>query len=158
MRAEDELQFMMDFYPDLFPTRKHCLDHLFCVIGNGYQWIDGELVDNDDEYHKRYQIVEHIKRAKGKNEEYFYKCMDEEKKKNEECFYKRMDEEIRLKSILKENYKQRFGDMKYNFSWYPLSKKYSYLYNYPENIKPDWLSILNECKQLLEADGIKIED
>lgn len=143
MRAEDELQFMMDFYPDLFPTRKHCLDHLFCVIGNGYQWIDGELVDNDDEYHKRYQIVEHIKRAKGKNEE---------------CFYKRMDEEIRLKSILKENYKQRFGDMKYNFSWYPLSKKYSYLYDYLEDIKPDWLAILNECKQLLEADGIKIED
>lgn len=143
MRAEDELQFMMDFYPDLFPTRKHCLDHLFCVIGNGYQWTDGELVDNDDEYHKRYQIIEHIKRAKGKNEE---------------CFYKRMDEEIRLKSILKENYKQLFGNMKYNFSWYPLSKKYSYLYNYPENIKPDWLSILNECKQLLEADGIKTED
>lgn len=143
MRAEDELQFMMDFYPDLFPTRKHCLDHLFCVIGNGYQWIDGELVDNDDEYHKRYQIVEHIKRAKGKNEDFFYKCMDKE---------------LKLKSILKENYKEYFGDTKYNFSWYPLSKKYSYLYNYPEDIKPDWLAVLNECKQLLETDGIVAED
>lgn len=141
MRAEDELQFMMDFYPDLFPTRKHCLDHLFCVIGNGYQWIDGELVDNDDEYHKRYKIEEHVKRAKGKNEDYFYKCMDEE---------------LKLKSILKENYKKYFGDTKYNFSWYLLSKKYSYLYDYPEDIKPDWLAILNECKQLLEADGIEI--
>ena len=35
MTAENTLQWMMDFYPDLFPTRKHCLDHLFCVIGNG---------------------------------------------------------------------------------------------------------------------------
>ena len=45
MRAEDTLQYMADFYSELFPTRKHALNHLFCVIGNGYKWIDGELVD-----------------------------------------------------------------------------------------------------------------
>lgn len=103
------------------------------------KWIDGELVDNDDEYHKRYQIVEHIKRAKEKNEDYFYKCMDEE---------------LKSKSILKENYKKYFGDTKYNFSWYPLSKEYSYLFNYPDDIKPDWLELLTECWHLLKDDGI----
>lgn len=47
MRAEDQLQYMADFYPELFPTRKHALNHLFCVLGNGYDWINGELIDDD---------------------------------------------------------------------------------------------------------------
>ena len=29
MRAEDTLQYMADFYPELFPTRKHALNQLF---------------------------------------------------------------------------------------------------------------------------------
>ncbi len=63
MRAEDTLQYMADFYPELFPTRKHALNHLFCVLGNGYEWINGELVDDDNEYEKRYKLRNHIKRA-----------------------------------------------------------------------------------------------
>ena len=47
MRAEDQLQYMADFYPELFPTRKHALNHLFCVLVNGYDWINGELIDDD---------------------------------------------------------------------------------------------------------------
>lgn len=49
MRAEETLQFMMDFYPELFPSRKHYLNHLFCTIGNGYDWRKGELVDSQKE-------------------------------------------------------------------------------------------------------------
>lgn len=44
MKAEETLQYMADFCSDIFPTRKHALDHLFCVIGNGYDWVNGELV------------------------------------------------------------------------------------------------------------------
>lgn len=42
------------------------------------------------------------------------------------------------------------------FKWYPPNKMYSFLYDYPSDIKPDWLKILNECKELLVADGIEI--
>ena len=55
MRAEDTLQYMADFYSDIFPTRKHCLDFLFCVVGNGYEWVNGELISEDDKYEKRYK-------------------------------------------------------------------------------------------------------
>ena len=72
MRAEDTLQFMFDFYPNLFPTRKHCLDHLFCTVGNGYKWKNGELVE-DDEYTKRYKLKKPMKKAISKNEE-MWKC------------------------------------------------------------------------------------
>ena len=57
MRAEDTLQFMADFYPSIFPTRKHCLNHLFCTIGNGYRWVKGELVEDDDKKYNRYRLL-----------------------------------------------------------------------------------------------------
>ena len=139
MRAEDTLQYMADFYPEIFPTRKHCLDHLFCVIGNGYEWINGELVDDDNKYEKRYKLRKPIKKAEFKREENWYQMYD---------FYHKLHS-------LDENQKI---PMQYDFEWYPLSKKYSALFTYPENIKDDWKALLEECKQMLIAGGIDIEN
>lgn len=138
MQAEDTLQMMLDFYPQIFPTRKHCLDHLFCVIGNGYCWKNGELVDeNTDENSimNRYVLKRHIQHAKGENEDFFLKTKKEFEKNHE----------------LDSNFKIPFD---YQFDWYPLSKEYSYLYNYPKDIKDDWRKILEETKELLKKDGI----
>lgn len=141
MRAEDELQFMMDFDPDIFPTRKHCLNHLFCVIGNGYEWINGELVEDDNPLKKRYKLRKHINKAIPRDKEYYLRMAQLENS---------------LKDLLKENYKITDENIQYNFTWYPLSKDYSYIYHYPDDIKPDWLTLLNECKELLKQDGIII--
>lgn len=116
MRAEETLQMMADFYGDLFPTRKSALDHLFCVIGNGYKWIDGELIDTDNETTSRYRLVKPIKDAK----------------------FRRLDDPDEI------------------YKWYPIVPKYSYICNYPANIKADWFELLNECRSLLEADGISV--
>lgn len=35
-------------YPTLFPNPVNVCEHLFCTVGTGYDWIDGELVDNFD--------------------------------------------------------------------------------------------------------------
>lgn len=32
-------------YPTIFPNPVNVCEHLFCIIGNGYEWDDGELVD-----------------------------------------------------------------------------------------------------------------
>ena len=136
MRAEDTLQYMADFYPDIFPTRKHALNHLFCVIGNGFKWINGELVDFDDKYTKRYTLATSIVKAEFKNEDNWY-----EQHEFWKSFYKETD---------------RMIPIQYDFSWYPLSKKFSYLFNYPDDIAPDWLVLLEECKQMLIEDGIDI--
>lgn len=132
------MQFMMDFYPELFPTRKHCLDHLFCVIGNGYEWINGELVDKDGTFERRYKIVEPIIRATPRNEDLYNNILRAEKN---------------FKEIMGEDYKP---NRKYSFEWYPLCKEYSRLYTYPENITDDWLKLLNECKEMLIEDGIEV--
>lgn len=139
MRAEDTLQYMADFYPEIFPTRKHCLDHLFCVIGNGFKWVNGELVDNDDKYQKRYKLRKPIKKAEFLREENWYQMNE---------FYNglhNLDEKQKIQ-------------MQYNFEWYPLSKRYSALYTYPENIKDDWKELLEECRVALLADGIDLSN
>lgn len=136
MTAENTLQWMMDFYSDLFPTRQSCLDHLFCVIGNGYEWVNGELVC-EDHLSRRYEMKEEIIHAEAWHED-LYKT------------HEKMELELAKKI---PNYKP---NLKYSHHWYPLHKEYSFLYNYPPDIKPDWLKLLNECKAMLIADGIEI--
>lgn len=132
MRAEDTLQFMMDFQGDEFYNRQKCLDHLFCTVGNGYDWVNGELVENTrdtDELLSRWKLVKPIEYAEP------------------------TENVIEVGRIREDMYNRRNLEVS---KWYPLSKEYSYLYNYPENIKPDWKALLEECKQMLIADGIDI--
>ena len=132
MRAEDTLQFMMDFQGSLFHSRQKCLDQLFCTIGNGYSWVDGELVEDSLDTKtllSRWKLVTPIERAEPTKSV------------------------IEVGGIRESMFKRRNLD---NPKWYPLSKKYSYLYNYPDNIKPDWKALIEECKQMLIDDGIDI--
>lgn len=130
---------MMDFYPELYPTRKHCLNHLFCSIGNGYDWRKGDLVDRDCEFSKRYRLVETIEKARPRNEEYYQARLEMEKE---------------IKKQKGDSYQITSLNVKYNFEWNTPSKDYSYLYHYPQNIKEDWLALLKECEQMLIEDGI----
>ena len=132
MRAEDTLQFMMDFQGDIFYSRQRCLDHLFCTVGNGYDWVNGELVEDSYDTKmllSRWKLAKPIKHA-------------EPTKNVAECG--RIKEDM----LNKRNFEV--------CKWYPLSKKYSYLYDYPDDIKPDWKALLEECKQMLIADGIDV--
>jgi hypothetical protein len=45
MRYRTLCKTLMDAYPTLFINEDDVLRHLFFVIGNGYEWVDGELVD-----------------------------------------------------------------------------------------------------------------
>ena len=132
MRAEDTLQFMMDFQGNLFYNRQKCLDQLFCTIGNGYSWVDGELVEDSLDTKtllSRWKLVtpiEHAEPTWGVSE------------------LGKMKEDILKRRCIEDQ------------KWYPLSKEYSYLYNYPDDIKPDWKALLEECKQMLIDDGIEV--
>ena len=133
MRAEDTLQFMMDFRGDMYYSRQECLNQLFCVIGNGYEWIDGELVEGrieTSELLSRWQLSNPIEHAK------LTKSREECGKINEEIWNRR--------GIKTER-------------WKPLSKKHSNLFIYPKYIKPDWTALLEECRQMLIENGIALE-
>lgn len=48
MTLEETIQSMYDYFPDLFQERWQAINQLFIVIGNGYEWVDGELVYDSD--------------------------------------------------------------------------------------------------------------
>ena len=134
----------MDFHGDLFYTRQKCLDHLFVVIGNGYEWKDGELIDTDeDSRHKRYRLVKDVEHAEPERFIYEMGLMREQT----------MESKIREKALKNP----KMLDM-LPLKWYPLAEEYSYICNYPEDIKPDWKALIDECKAMLEEDGIKVPE
>lgn len=129
MTLETTIQEMFNSCPLLFQTRKDCLNQLFCVIGNGYGWVSGELIN-------------HIQ-----NNEEFYKDYESKLKAQLDVNGKAEQKQIlkQPKNLIEE------------WMWYPLCKEYSALYNYPKDIKEDWLEGIEETKRLLIKDGINID-
>ena len=127
---------MADFYPSIFPTRKHCLNHLFCTIGNGYRWVKGELVEDDDKKYNRYRLVKPVRKAEFEDERDWWVRYRFEQEMHEETG-KRINPD-------------------YFFEWSQPSREYSYIYHFPKNIRPDWKALLEECRQMLKEDGVEI--
>lgn len=133
MKAEETLQFISDFYRFVFPTRKHALNQLFCVTGNGMEWKNGELCFKDDNpYLKRYKMVEEVEKAHFPGEAHWNDMYE---------FFKDLHDDFPDETIPHE----------YRFEWAPLSK-HSALCDYPKDIKPDWMVLIDECKKLLKED------
>lgn len=180
MNVELTIQEMFDKYPTLFKERADCLNHLFCTIGNGYSWIDGELILNCDKIpmknirkltselvdgkafqHNKLslraeaQLYEDERIADGWYEEYHKRYPDEDIEKMKA---------IRRKTILKcpDNiyYREPLRKKRWNFyinipghEEIRFCEKYAYLFNYPDDIKPDWKAAIEECRALLIEDG-----
>ncbi len=107
----------MKYYSDLFPKEKYYLEHLFFVLGNGYEWEGGELVDRQERTEQ--DFIEERKRFK-------------EWEKTLLKVPKVSKAEMRkfIKSLTPGKPKKR--------RIYPLCQ-YSAIVNFPRNIKSDWL-------------------
>lgn len=165
MNLELTIQHMFDEYPSLFVTRKDCLNHLFCVIGNGYSWNEkGELESNhlledniDIETLKSHLVngkaYQHNPILNEKQLSLYYASTAKTKK----------DSDFWLRNAEKESTENELvrGNISGRKMWYfchPISgetvlyKEFAYIWNLPENIAPDWLDAVNECKKLLAID------
>ena len=84
MKLEETIQKMYDFYPSLFTERWQCLNHLFCVIGNGYRWENGELIGDPYKSEEGYALQLgpggkaelNLQRAKAYLAEYYQETAD----------------------------------------------------------------------------------
>lgn len=142
MTVETTLQKMFDRYPLMYSTREECFDHLFCTIGNGYEWKWGQLVDRDrgdpdydEEYERRLNEDDYSRKRRGRARQ---------SKKNIDA--KRKRDERLVKAGILESVGAR--------SWYPLSRRYSRLFTIPDDAKDDWKAAVEECKRMLEKDGV----
>ena len=161
MKPERTLQRMYDKYPELFPVRQRALNHLFCVIGNGYSWYKGEVVSDEelfiwDNKTERYIIdpdytideKSDIISTPPKTEEEYMKEKEEWRMSLAEWIH-----HLHPETSIEEHYK----DLEHNFNkWYPLSKDHSLIYTVPDDVTPEWKVLVEECKELLRKDGIEI--
>ena len=178
MTLELTIQYMFDTYPTLFKERADCLNHLFCVIGNGYGWQDGELC-----YGLRASAgeIEYLtsRLVDGKAHQYKKISLREEARLREEKqiaegWYKRYPDEYaeHLKQVYAKTIANLPDDVFYYIPerakrWYfyceisggaciDFCEDFAYLFNYPDDIKPDWEAGIEECRQLLIEDGYEL--
>ena len=185
MNVELTIQNMFDKYPTLFKERADCLDHLFCTIGNGFEWVDGELVDcfgnttKEDidrlfsrlingkayQYNKlslraESQLYENERIANGWYEEWKSKYPDEDidkLKSVRQCVIDKLPDDV----YYKEPIRKKRWDFYINIPGYEkidFHTNFSYLFNYPKNIKSDWKAAIEECRSLLIEDGFELPE
>lgn len=160
MNPELTMQVMFDTYPQLFKDRSDCLNQLFCVIGNGYDWVNGELVDIFSEELPKNPLKD------GKAFQYNLLSLRDESRLYIEKYQRRIgsrktfssDEELEeyLNTIPNDKYHRYPREQRWYFYRGGLCKDFAYLFNYPDNITEEWKSVLEECCQMLIEDGYDI--
>jgi hypothetical protein len=176
MTFEVTIQTMYDAYPEFFKERADCLNHLFCTLGNGWEWKNGQLVSSDKEY-KKFKVRELKTRfVNGKAHQHnLMSLRDVAVSFTLKGFLDRTTENTldadkidSIKQVLYEHYaKEGYADDKYyekprNERWYfaianDWYAEYVPLFNIPKNIKPDWLAGIEECKAMIREDGFDVD-
>ena len=81
---------------------------------------------------------------------------------SEENIRKKRDDDRNMWNALRwsklEDEGEDIGEYPEDVEWYPVSQRYSYVLNFPEDIKPDWRQAIEECKAMLIRDGVLHKD
>ena len=171
MNVELTIQLMFDEYPTLFKERADCLNHLFCTIGNGYVWQNGELIEIGGSYKNvnEKQLYQHLIKRKAFQHNkmtlrdeaicYFEQQIPSETLKNLSKEQKKIIAEYKKQLVEKESndyYKEPNRYKRWSFYQngnIDFNQDFAYLFNFPENIKYDWKNAILECRKLLAEDG-----
>lgn len=163
MTLKNTIKKMLLEYPTLYQDRAQCLNQLFCVNGNGYEWIKGQLVDEyQDHRYKRDKEVD-IALQEG-----FDILIDSIVYNNSDTSlsipqyvqrsllekYRQQRALANLDKIIQPGFHQ-FIQAGYEF--YPLCE-YAKIMNLPTDIKQDWLDGAKETLQLLNQYSFNSDD
>ena len=175
MNLEITIQSLFDSYPGLFKERADCLNHLFCTNGNGYEWENGELIGC--EYTQEEQAVLEKRLVDGKAYQYnklslraesIMYALERKKKQgivipeNPMDVFDEWDKQY-FNSLPDDEYHTKPRRKRWYFyidipgrEYIDMHEKYVHLFNYPKDIKPDWLAAIEETKTLLREDGYNV--
>ena len=155
MNVELTMQAMYDHFPALFIEKADCYNQLFCVLGNGYEWFNGELVgdDVDEDTLLQSRLVEgkafqHNKLSiRGQFKYYLEKGGREVSDTKLEKF----PNNVYHSKPRKERWYFYYPDGTVHYF-----KEYVPLFNVPDDVKPDWAAAIEECKQMMREDGYEV--
>lgn len=181
MNVELTIQYLFDNYPCLFKERADALSQLFCTIGNGYYWKEGELVINVPISSSATLLESHLVDGKAfqhnklslRAESQLYEqeriaqgWYDDWKRRWPEDDIEEM-KAVRQKTIAKlpDDVYYKEPERKKRWGFYvnipsnphiALYEDSAFLFNYPDDVKPDWKDAIEECRALLIEDGFTL--
>ena len=156
-------------YPSISENKLQVYDHLFLTIGNGYKWVNGELVGIYDKTLDVISIedaIDNLFNNDGRidlttDRMFFYigELNKDEKVVKESLQYdlKRYAQDVKIIINAEKLVNQSLFEiepiislegLKPECTLYPLSD-YSAIMNIPDDIKPDWLSGIKELMNYL---------
>ena len=166
MNVQDTVKRMLMVYPSVSINAIDVYDHLFCTIGNGFRWEDGELVEISDVPLKvptLYEALDNAMQFKMVENPYSlfestqaiyrmrhngYDDQEEIVKSFSTKMYNMLKESVSLICRTEERLndfevptRKRYPEIfmkNYEFNLYGLCS-YSEICNLPDDIKPDWL-------------------
>lgn len=149
-------------YPSLYSGAIEAYDHLFLVVGNGYTWKNGELINTCRAENETEDVMEAIKNTLD------FHYFRESPGFNQ--FIERTGKEDLKERIYKDrarrcgNYVTRILTVDWNIKNFKVPEKFSPLstlskiYNLPDDIKPDYLGAAETIYNALLENPDKVMD
>ena len=180
MNVKDTVRRMLMVYPSVCINALDVYDHLFCTIGNGFEWKDGELVEISEvsEFPLKvptlYEALDNAMQFKLLDHPYsmfestqvIYKMRHDDKEDMEEIvnsFSKKMYNMLKESVSLICRTEERLDDFDVpTLERYPeiFMKNYEFrlyglceyseLFNLPDDIKPDWLDAAERILEFIK--------
>lgn len=150
MNVEDTMREYLLRYPQLYPNALSLCDHLFCTIGNGFEWENGELVEIG---RKKPEDLISVIREVVKDELQIFMDFEEIPPSAIKALWEskceRVDKALsliqripeRMKEFEVPSAKDEIIDAEWQF--YPICE-YSKMCKLPDNIKDDWLALVHK--------------
>lgn len=155
MNVEETIRVALINFPGIFPNALSVYNHLFCTIGNGYDWRDGELVSTG-----RYDTD--VRAAILREIESFYIFLTSLQPPSLNVYRKSI--EIRKNETIK-NINLIFDTSSSLTDFTPASDfqfseitGYSKILNLPSDITPDWLDAAKWMYRLLSQYNHRIRN
>ena len=151
--VRDTVLRMLTEFPSLFTSKADCYRHLFLVNGNGYDWVDGELVswssksgpdfkDEDAamvEHAEKFGLIPNYRKNFGKEENEYVRLETRRNNMNIQFALDNIDMIMRSEMVMFGS-----GSTIHYSGW-----NYCKLMQVPEDVKPDWLEVVNEVRSAL---------
>lgn len=129
-------------YPSLFPNRVSILEHLFFVSGNGYDWLDGCLIELSPSDHLEAKIM----RKQDKNMDDLVARIKENGREARKLLGIPEPDEEKVDD--EDSYRKKRAEVDLHM-FYPVSKDYSNICQVPDDVQTHWLKISYEAAILL---------
>lgn len=133
-------------YPGLFSSRVDVLHHILCVIGNGYEWENGEAVAEDKTTETWTAEAE---RADESNAWIYTRP-----KELQTVLLEGLDKRIAEQQAIVDNVDalaSEWGDLDGGVVYQ--QSDYALLMNIPENVTPDWEAECHRMRQFVSQHG-----